>query len=126
MGFWNNELEKIVGLKVLGLKDPFNTGDDTITFITNKGNLELWCDADCCSHSWFEHIELPEFPFTIKKAEEVSGEDVLQEVEAQYECLRTYGFKMETDKGHVDIAMRNSSNGYYGGSFHLDLSKLNE
>jgi len=118
------EYEKLKGLVVTGLQKKFETGDEEINFITNKGNVRLWCDADCCSSSWFEHMELPEFPFTIQKAEEVDGKSPTDEEASHHECLDTYGLKFETDKGYVDIDMRNSSNGYYGGRFELDLSQL--
>lgn len=32
------------------------------------------------------------------------------------ECIKYYGFKITTSKGHIIIDYRNSSNGYYGGS----------
>lgn len=114
--------EKLAGKKVIGLKKPFSQGDEVITFLCENGeSFKIWCDGDCCSHSWFEHVEMPEFPFTIQKVEEIAGEEVSH---PDHECLQVYGLKMETDRGHVDIEMRNSSNGFYGGSFNLDSGNL--
>ena len=123
---WCNEQEKQQLYRlVTGLKSPFKTGDESITFLTDNGSFTLNAYGDCCSHSWFEHMELPEFPFTITKLETVDIADVTKE--DGYGCeerLQTYSLKITTDKGHGDIEMRNSSNGYYGGSFEVDLGDL--
>lgn len=73
------------------------------------------CDADCCSHTWAEHIEMPVngLPATVLSAECVNMPDLGN---GDAECIKYYGFKIVTDKGDIVIDYRNSSNGYYGGS----------
>lgn len=73
------------------------------------------CDADCCSHTWVEHIEMPVngLPATVLSAECVNMPDLGN---GDAECIKYYGFKIVTDKGDIVIDYRNSSNGYYGGS----------
>lgn len=75
------------------------------------------CDADCCSHTWVEHIELPAlgFPATVQA---VAPLDLPGSVDdhPEHDCLQVYGLKIITDKGDLIIDYRNSSNGYYGGS----------
>lgn len=116
--------EKTIGKKVIGFKKPFQQGDESITFLCeNNEQFVLSCEGDCCSHSWFEHVELPELPFTIRTMEEIDGKEISNS-EDEYEYIKTYGIKMVTDKGHVDIDMRNSSNGYYGGYFTFDAEDL--
>jgi hypothetical protein len=126
MYWYNDEDKKIIGKKVMGFAKPFESGDSQITFMCDKGErFTLSCEGDCCSTSWFEHVELPSLPFTITAIEEVDGKDVLdEEVLKNHDVLKTYGLKMTTDKGHLDIDMRNDSNGYYGGSFEVDVSEL--
>ena len=130
MSYWgSNEYKKLVGVKITDLSKHFFTGDTSITFNVEGGkSFELSCSGDCCSSSWFENIELPAFPFpvTIVSVEEVEGPDFTESwvKEHGYDSVRTYGLKMITDKGELYVDMRNDSNGYYGGSFELDLSGL--
>jgi hypothetical protein len=74
-------------------------------------------DADCCSHTWIESIELPALGFPAVVTE-VKDLDLCRESESneEHECLRFYGARIDTDRGSIDIEYRNSSNGYYGGS----------
>ena len=126
---WSDEYKELDGVKVVGLYEPFKTGTESITFMCDGNkSFKLTCDGDCCSHSWFENMELPEFPFTITSAKEIEGKDLSNNSETDFSynegTLKTYGFVMTTDKGHVDIDMRNESNGYYGGSFYLNTEEL--
>lgn len=109
----NNELigKKIVGMKIV-------TDKEALLFITDAGeNLVAKVDADCCSYTWIESVEMPALglPFTINAVENLDmGKAVLSN--DQYECLQFYGAKIVTDKGDLIIDYRNESNGYYGGS----------
>ena len=75
------------------------------------------CDADCCSHTWVEHIELPAmgFPAKVLGIEEIDLPGSADN-HPDHDCLQVYGTKITTDKGDIVIDYRNSSNGYYGGS----------
>lgn len=89
-----------------------------LLFTTVEGeNLIARVDADCCSYSWIESIELPAlgFPFTIISIDDLDlpGSD---DNHPEHDCLQVYGAKITTDKGDLIIDYRNSSNGYYGGS----------
>lgn len=105
----------LVGKKLLGMKIAEDR--EAILFQTDDGDLVVRCDADCCSHTWVEHIELPAlgFPALVVSADnlDMNKPDLSND---EYECLRYYGFKIVTDKGEIVIDYRNSSNGYYGGS----------
>ena len=72
-------------------------------------------DADCCSHTWVESIELPAlgFPFVIGAIEDL---ELNADLDTQGGELEFYGAKIVTDKGDMIIDYRNESNGYYGGS----------
>lgn len=90
---------------------------EAILFVTDSGEIVARCDADCCSHTWVEHIELPAkgFPALVL---DVSGLDLpgSDDNHPELECLQVYGCKITTDKGDLVIDYRNSSNGYYGGN----------
>lgn len=108
----SNELigKKIVSMKIA--KDK-----EAILFVTDDGeSLIAKVDADCCSHTWIESIEMPALglPFTISSIEDLDmGKEALSD--ENYECLQFYGAKIVTDKGDIVIDYRNESNGYYGG-----------
>lgn len=84
---------------------------------TNGGEYVVPVDADCCSHTWIESVELPAlgFPFDIIKFDDLDlpGSD---DNHPEHDCLQVYGVKLTTSKGDMVIDFRNSSNGYYGGS----------
>lgn len=87
-----------------------------ILFITDKGNLIARVDADCCSETWVEHIDLPVLGFPAKVLDVVDLEMPDLGSPEPGEEIEYYGAKIVTDKGDIIIDYRNSSNGYYGGS----------
>jgi hypothetical protein len=90
--------------------------DETaIKFTTDAGEIVAKCRAECCSHTWVEHIDLPALglPAVVVSAEEV---ELHAELDTRGGELEFYGFKILTDRGELLIDYRNESNGYYGGS----------
>ena len=84
-------------------------------FETEQGDIKVKCDADCCSFTWIEHIELPALGFPAKV---ISAEDLeMPDLGDMPNCdvVAYYGFKIITDKGELILDYRNDSNGYYGG-----------
>lgn len=67
-----------------------------LQFLLSDKTEIIAADADCCSCTWIEHIQLPPLGFP---ARVMSVKDIIQ-----------------TDKGDMFIEYRNSSNGYYGGN----------
>lgn len=104
----------LVGKTLTGI--ALAEGNLAIKFITTEGDIVAECDADCCSSTWIEHVELPAlgFPATVLSAEalDLPGSEDDHPV---HDCLQVYGLKVTTDKGDLIIDYRNSSNGYYGG-----------
>lgn len=90
---------------------------EALLFKCADGDHVVKVDADCCSHTWIEHIELPALGFP---ALVVSVEDLdlpgSNDNHPEHDCLQVYGCKITTDKGEIVIDYRNASNGYYGGS----------
>lgn len=88
---------------------------EAIRFNTAEGPLVVLVDADCCSHTWVESIELPArgFPATVSAVEDL---EMGPDQDNDGDVIAFYGCKIVTDKGDIVIDYRNSSNGYYGGS----------
>jgi hypothetical protein len=117
MGNWNNEDQWLVGKTITGIK----IADDrqALMFQTPQGDCVVHTDADCCSYTWIEHIELPAlgFPAVVSKVEDINMPDgAASHFYSDSDVLAYYGCKITTDKGEIVIDYRNSSNGYYGGS----------
>ena len=104
----------LVGRVIIEIK--IAADKEAILFVTDQGEVIAKCDADCCSHTWIEHVELPAlgFPATVIQADNLDMNKDAQ-CDDEYECLQFYGFKITTDKGEIVIDYRNESNGYYGG-----------
>lgn len=90
-----------------------------LRFILSDGEMVVDADADCCSYTWVEHVELPAlgFPATVVSVEDL---DMPEQPESTFhkdaDSLQFYGCKIVTDRGEIVIDYRNDSNGYYGGS----------
>lgn len=106
---------KLIGKKIVDVK----IAEDKLAmlFVCDNGEeLVVRVDADCCSYTWIESVELPAlgFPFTVIACDDLDMNKEPLENE-EYECLQFYGSKITTDKGDMVIDYRNDSNGYYGG-----------
>ncbi len=90
---------------------------ESITFITDKGDITAQTYAECCSSTWIEDVELPAlgFPALVIKVDDL---EMPQTFQPENGCIDTYGFKITTDKGEIVLDYRNESNGYYSG--HLE------
>jgi hypothetical protein len=107
----------LVGKTMTGLKIAADR--QALLFQTTDGDLEVGVDADCCSYTWVEHIELPAlgFPALVTAVEELDlPEGKPSEFHKDPDSLAFYGCKISTDRGEIVIDYRNDSNGYYGGS----------
>ena len=93
-----------------------------LLFQTTDGDVLVLVDADCCSYTWVESVELPAlgFPALVTAVEELDLPEPSAPKESAFhkdpEVLAYYGCKIGTDKGDIVIDYRNDSNGYYGGS----------
>lgn len=88
---------------------------EAILFRTSEGDVVARCDADCCSHTWIEQVELSAngFPATVLSVADIELNEGLDTRDGE---LKFYGCKITTDKGELVLDYRNESNGYYGGS----------
>lgn len=92
-----------------------------LAFDTDAGPVAYAAFGDCCSESWFNHV----VGLDCLIGGSVRDVEVLPEAEAEatrQERDIVYGWRIHTDKGTASVEMRNSSNGYYGGSADPDES----
>lgn len=125
------ELNDLVGKKV---KEFLISEDKTvIKIICEDGQYYITAYGSCCSDSWFDHIYVSyaSYPLQIIATEEIELGKVL--ASRQFEDqLYGYVIKMKSPNGwkeEIKIEMRNSSNGYYGGSInvgHIPLDQYNK
>lgn len=114
------DINKLIGLTVNSLELSSNKYD--LTLKTDKGDVVLFCYADCCSDTWIEHLETPKLPATIlsvdeKDLSECTPDGTRQEFDQKYSTI------LKTSQGDFEIEFRNSSNGYYGGSLEVRWPK---
>jgi hypothetical protein len=118
MGYRDGSI--LVGKTLTGLKIAADR--QALLFQTTEGDIKVSVDADCCSYTWVEHIELPAlgFPAIVTAVAELDlpePEDKTSTFHNEYvDVLAFYGCKITTDRGEIVIDYRNDSNGYYGGS----------
>jgi hypothetical protein len=105
-----------------------NADLDVWRFVTDQGNVDYVCYGDCCSESWVNHIA--DLDVLIgQKVEEVEEIDLFSLLGAEpeptkQEVDKVMFHRVRTDKGVCVIEFRNSSNGYYGGTF--ERTAINE
>jgi len=89
---------------------------ETIHFITDACRHIFETENGCCNQVWFAAISGLEF---LIDAEVLSVEDKgwgEDEWDVPgYEALQRGFWTLKTSKGYVDLEVRNSHNGYYGG-----------
>ena len=111
-----NKFEDLLGKTIVGVK----VTDDSILFITNDGQYQLYHQQDCCESVYIEDIigdvnDLIGSPLLM--AEEVSNADEPNDskVDDDYrDYSETWTFyKLATINGYVTIRWYGSSNGYY-------------
>src|SRR5262245_56661086 len=107
----------LIGKVITGMQ--IAADQQALRFVLADGEMVVNVDADCCSYSWVEHVELPALK---SRATVISVSDIeMPEAAAStfhsgQEVLAFYGCKIITDRGEIVIDYRNDSNGYYGGS----------
>jgi hypothetical protein len=121
MGLYTETLElaDLVGRHVLGVQ--MTPGKDDVRFITTTGNLDYVCYGDCCSESWVNHVNDIDklIDATVTQVEEVDFYGMLgaEPEPTRQDSDDVLFHRIHTNKGTCLIEFRNSSNGYYGGSF---------
>jgi hypothetical protein len=106
------------------LREVYVSGDRmALKFVVDEGEeIIARCDADCCSYTWVEGVEMCRLPATVKEVEDIAMPEVGEPGKQGGKhhggtySVAFYGLKITTSRGHIVIDYRNDSNGYYGGS----------
>lgn len=117
----SNYGDLFVGIGEKPIKSVILSEDkETLTFTFEDDSTVIYgVEGDCCSHSWIEHITIPD---------DIVGEKItavfdnpLPDNEQptrnndDYDVLVVYKTIFRTNKGDIILEYRNNSNGYYGG-----------
>jgi hypothetical protein len=118
----------LVGKRINGLF----VGDDDWALVFRDINQRYYCfrtENDCCNQVWFNHVNGVETVlgegnlFDVLRGAMVIGvEDKgwTEDREDGYDVIQDGFWTIKTDRGYIDLEVRNSHNGYYGGSVKYD------
>ena len=118
----------LVGKRINGLF----LGDDDWALVFRDINGRHYCfrtENDCCNTVWFNHVNGVETVlgegnvFDFLRGAMVTGvEDKgwSEDREDGYNVIQDGFWTIKTDRGYIDLEVRNSHNGYYGGSVKYD------
>jgi len=115
----------LVGERINGV---FLGNDDwTLMFRTVRGEFLRYDTVNvCCNSVWFNHInglnilgegnsfDLLRGALVLSVEDKGWGDN--REGEDEYDVIQDAFWTIKTDRGYIDIEVRNSHNGYYGGS----------
>jgi len=114
--------KNLVGQRINGI---FLANDAwTIVFRTVDGKwLRYDTENDCCNSVWFNHISgvniLTNNSFDLLRGAVVLAVEDKDWVNVDsaddYDVIEDICFTLRTDRGYIDLEVRNSHNGYYGG-----------
>jgi hypothetical protein len=91
---------------------------EDLMFKFEDGGRALWrAVGDCCSSSWFEHVDDLDFRGEILSVEDDEGRYFDERNDDG--ALKHYFTVVKTNRGRLIIEMRNQSNGYYGGQIEV-------
>ncbi len=104
--------DPIVGKKIANAK--LVSGELRVTTTDGKRH-RFWPTGDCCAQCWIEATEGLDL---MEGATVLSGEDKewTDMTSEDYDVLEQGFYSMHTDRGTLDLELRVSHNGYYGGS----------
>jgi hypothetical protein len=125
-----SEFNVLVGKRINGLL----IGDQGWSLVfrdINGCHYRFNTENDCCNSVWFNHVNGVETVlgqgdvFDVLRgatvlAVEDKGWGENRDGEDGYEVVQDGFWTIRTDRGYIDIEVRNSHNGYYGGSVRYD------
>ena len=129
----------LVGKRINGLF----LGNDAWTLVvrdTTGRHYRFDTANDCCNSVWFNHINGVDILGEGNSFDILRGAVVLEvedkgwgenrDGEAGYDVVQDGFWTLRTDRGYIDIEVRNSHNGYYGGNVsynkEVDLSDVED
>ena len=135
-----SEFNVLVGKRINGLF----IGDSAWALVFRDINGRHYCfrtENDCCNTVWFNHVNGVETVlgegnlFDILRGAMVTGVESKgwtddRTDEDGWDVIQDGFWTIATDRGYIDLEVRNSHNGYYGGSVvydeESDMSKFED
>ena len=125
-----SEFNVLVGKRINGLF----IGDSAWSLVFRDINGRHYCfrtKNDCCNTVWFNHVNGVETVlgegnvFDILRGAMITGVESKgwtddRTDENGYDVVQDGFWTIATDRGYIDLEVRNSHNGYYGGSVEYD------
>ena len=125
-----SEFNVLVGKRINGLF----IGDSAWALVFRDINGRHYCfrtQNDCCNTVWFNHINGVETVlgegnlFDILRGATVTGVEAKgwsddRSDEDGWDVIQDGFWTISTDRGYIDLEVRNSHNGYYGGNVVYD------
>jgi hypothetical protein len=98
-------------------------GGQHLLFQTEDGPFIYSAYGDCCNTVWFAHITLPprldgSFVMSVESKDWRNSTAYMGGDDAEEEAF----WSLITSNGYIDIEVRNSHNGYYGGEVSLNAT----
>jgi hypothetical protein len=133
-----SEFNVLVGKRINGLF----IGDDAWALVFRDINGRHYCfrtENDCCNTVWFNHVNGVETVLGEGNVFDILRGAMVTAVESKgwtadrgdengYDVIQDGFWTIATDRGYIDLEVRNSHNGYYGGSVvydaESDMSKI--
>jgi len=108
-------MNELVGRLVTAMFQDMPSDPETLRFCTDEGDMAFDTTSECCSRSWFSHIDGID-ALLGHRVTSVEDRGVHEDKEDDTDyCVQVYGYMITTDAGRTLIEFRNASNGYYGG-----------
>lgn len=109
--------EELIGKTIKEIQVSSN--EMILHFITDSGEFTYATENDCCNTVWFCHVNGIELCLGSEVTEVIYKDGGAIESASDYDCLDNWFYTLKTSGGYLDIEVRNSHNGYYGGSVSL-------
>lgn len=100
-----------------------------LRFMFDDGTSIVWSAVgDCCSHSWFESVEAFDFSGKVLRIDnpQIDEDESKRADDSDGELIRSYFMTVYSERGRLCLEMRNSSNGYYGGSIETGEGPMSQ
>ena len=125
-----SEFNVLVGKRINGLF----IGDSAWALVFRDINGRHYCfrtENDCCNTVWFNHVNGVETVLGEGNVFDILRGAMVTAVESKgwtddrtdedgYDVIQDGFWTIATDRGYIDLEVRNSHNGYYGGSVVYD------
>lgn len=118
--------DNLIGKRVNGIL--ISESNNYLVFRTIDGEIFIYATSgDCCNSVWVNHIAGVDIlgqgnSFDLLRGALVTGAEDKgwgdnREDNDGYDVIQDGFWTIQTDRGYIDIEVRNSHNGYYGGNF---------